>query len=138
MVFFNILLIIYEYTVAVFRHTRRHQISLQMVVEPPCGCWDLNSGRAVDAQPLSHLSRPPPSWFLDQVFILHSKLCAGPKTTRIKHHSSRSWTFTAATYMLVIGNRSSGSLFQPLSRTGQVSKTFAQAPSKETGFVAPG
>ena len=27
----------------VFRHTRRgHQIPLQMVVRPPCGCWELN------------------------------------------------------------------------------------------------
>jgi hypothetical protein len=39
-------IIIYKYTVPVFRHTRRgHQIPLQMVhCEPPCGCWDLNSG----------------------------------------------------------------------------------------------
>ena len=30
------------YTVAVFRHSRRGcQISF---FEPPCGCWDLNSG----------------------------------------------------------------------------------------------
>jgi hypothetical protein len=31
-----------EYTIAIFRHTRRgHQISLQMVVShPPCGCWN--------------------------------------------------------------------------------------------------
>lgn len=32
--------------------------------EPLCGCWDLNSGRAVGAQPLSHLSRPPLHGFL--------------------------------------------------------------------------
>jgi hypothetical protein len=38
---FNYLFNVYEYTVAVFRHTRRgHQISLQS----PCGCWGLNSG----------------------------------------------------------------------------------------------
>ena len=34
-----------EYTVAVFRHTRR---GIQMPIidgcKPPCGCWDLNSG----------------------------------------------------------------------------------------------
>ena len=33
----------YKYTVAVFRNSRRGcQISL--CCEPPCGCWDLNSG----------------------------------------------------------------------------------------------
>jgi hypothetical protein len=44
--FFKIyLFIICEYTVAVFRHSRRgHQISLRDGCEPPCGCWDLNSG----------------------------------------------------------------------------------------------
>jgi hypothetical protein len=42
--FYICLFIIHKYTVAVFRPPRRgHQISLQMV-EPPCGCWDLNSG----------------------------------------------------------------------------------------------
>jgi hypothetical protein len=35
----------YEYTVAVFRETRRgHQMLLQMVVSHQCGCWESNSG----------------------------------------------------------------------------------------------
>jgi hypothetical protein len=34
-------IIINKYTVAVFRHTRRGR---QGGGEPPCGCWDLNSG----------------------------------------------------------------------------------------------
>jgi hypothetical protein len=39
------LFIICKYTVAVLRYSRRgHQISLRMVCEPPCGCWDLNLG----------------------------------------------------------------------------------------------
>ena len=39
------LFIICKYTVAVLRYSRRaHQISLRMVCEPPCGCWELNSG----------------------------------------------------------------------------------------------
>ena len=44
--FFKIyLLYLYEYTVAVFRHTRRgHQLLLTNGCEPPCGCWELNSG----------------------------------------------------------------------------------------------
>jgi hypothetical protein len=39
-----------KYTVAIFRHTRRgHQISLgRDGCEPPCGCWDLNSGPSVE------------------------------------------------------------------------------------------
>jgi hypothetical protein len=41
----GLFIIIHKYTVAVFRHTRRGlQISLWVVVKPPCGCWDLNSG----------------------------------------------------------------------------------------------
>jgi hypothetical protein len=36
---------LYKYTVAVFRHTRRgHQIPIIDGCEPPCGCWELNSG----------------------------------------------------------------------------------------------
>jgi hypothetical protein len=32
-------------TDAIFRYTRRgRQISLQDGCEPPCGCWELNSG----------------------------------------------------------------------------------------------
>ena len=35
----------YEYAIAVFRHTRRgQQIPLQMVVSYHHGCWELNSG----------------------------------------------------------------------------------------------
>ena len=41
---FNLFIIISKYTVTVFRRTRRgHQISW-MRCEPPCGCWELNSG----------------------------------------------------------------------------------------------
>ena len=32
------------YTVAVFRHTRRASDLITDGCEPPCGCWDLNSG----------------------------------------------------------------------------------------------
>ena len=44
--FFKIyLFIMCVYTVAVFRHSRRgHQIFVTDGREPPCGCWDLNSG----------------------------------------------------------------------------------------------
>jgi hypothetical protein len=44
--FFKDLFNICEYIVAVFRHTRRgHRISLHTDgCEPPCGCWELNSG----------------------------------------------------------------------------------------------
>jgi hypothetical protein len=34
-----------EYTVTVFRHTRRrHWITITDGCEPPCGFWELNSG----------------------------------------------------------------------------------------------
>jgi hypothetical protein len=39
------LFIIWKYIVAVFRHSRRgSQISFTDGCEPPCDCWDLNSG----------------------------------------------------------------------------------------------
>jgi hypothetical protein len=37
------LFIICKYTVAVFRHTRESDL-ITDGCEPPCGCWDLNSG----------------------------------------------------------------------------------------------
>jgi hypothetical protein len=44
-IFFFFLFYVYEYTVAVFRDTRRgHQIPITDGCEPPCGCWELNSG----------------------------------------------------------------------------------------------
>jgi hypothetical protein len=38
------LLIICKYTVAVFRHQKRASDLITDGCEPPCGCWDLNSG----------------------------------------------------------------------------------------------
>jgi hypothetical protein len=51
--FKDCLFYVYEYTVAVFRNTRRgHQIPFIIDgCESPCGCWDLNSG-ALEEQPL--------------------------------------------------------------------------------------
>ena len=45
-VFFNIYLFyVCEYTVTLFRHTRRgHWITITDDFAPPCGCWELNSG----------------------------------------------------------------------------------------------
>jgi hypothetical protein len=44
--FFKIYLFyVCEYTVAVVRHSRRrHRIPFTGGCEPPCGCWELNSG----------------------------------------------------------------------------------------------
>jgi hypothetical protein len=42
---FIYLFIYYKYTVAVFRHSRKRTSDLITDgCEPPCGCWDLNSG----------------------------------------------------------------------------------------------
>jgi hypothetical protein len=38
------LFIICKYTVAVFRHPRRDSVIITDGCEPPCSCWDLNSG----------------------------------------------------------------------------------------------
>jgi E3 ubiquitin-protein ligase NEDD4 len=37
---------VYEYTIAVFRHTRKGHSSYPITdgCEPPCRCWELNSG----------------------------------------------------------------------------------------------
>jgi hypothetical protein len=40
----HLFIIICKYTVAVFRHTRRASDLIADGCEPPCGCWDLNSG----------------------------------------------------------------------------------------------
>jgi hypothetical protein len=36
--------VIHKYTVAVFRHQKRASDLITGGCEPPCGCWDLNSG----------------------------------------------------------------------------------------------
>jgi len=38
------LFIIYKYTVAVQTHQKRASDLITDGCEPPCGCWDLNSG----------------------------------------------------------------------------------------------
>jgi hypothetical protein len=56
------LFIICKYTIAVFRHTRRDSVIITDGCEPPCGCWNLNSGpleeQSVLLTALSHLSSP--------------------------------------------------------------------------------
>jgi len=43
--FFKIYLFyVYEYTVAVLRHQKRTSGPITDACEPPCGCWELNSG----------------------------------------------------------------------------------------------
>ena len=38
------LFIICKHTITVFRHPRRDSVIITDGCEPPCGCWDLNSG----------------------------------------------------------------------------------------------
>ena len=43
--FIYLFILCIEYTIAFFRHTRRgHQTPLTDGCEPPCDCWELNSG----------------------------------------------------------------------------------------------
>jgi hypothetical protein len=37
-------IVVCKYTVAVFRHQKRSSDLIKDGYEPPCGCWDLNSG----------------------------------------------------------------------------------------------
>ena len=48
---FKDLFYLYEYTVAIFRHTRTDR------GEPPCGCWELNS-RPLEEQTVLLTSEP--------------------------------------------------------------------------------
>ncbi len=38
------LFVICKYSVAVFRHLRKESDLVMDGCEPPCGCWDLNTG----------------------------------------------------------------------------------------------
>jgi hypothetical protein len=42
--FLDLFIIIHKFTVADFRHTKRVCHLIMGGCEPPCGCWDLNSG----------------------------------------------------------------------------------------------
>jgi hypothetical protein len=44
MVFKKDLFILCEYTVTIFRHQKRASDLITDGCEPPCGCWELNSG----------------------------------------------------------------------------------------------
>jgi hypothetical protein len=63
-----------EYIVAVFRHSRGVQkILLQMVCEPPCGCWELNSGPLEEQSVL--LTTEPALPAQDTCFHLFTIVC---------------------------------------------------------------
>ena len=47
--FFIYLFYICEYTVALFTHPKRASDPFTDGCEPPCGCWEFNSRRAVSA-----------------------------------------------------------------------------------------
>jgi hypothetical protein len=51
--------VLYKYPVAVFRHNRKRASDLITDdCEPPCGCWDLNSGPSEEQSVLFHLASP--------------------------------------------------------------------------------
>jgi hypothetical protein len=90
--FKTLFIIICKYTVAVFRHTRRgRQISLQMVDEPPCGCWDLNSG-PLEGQPVLSTAEPSlqPWWHIplkDFIYFIYvSTLSSATPEEGIRSH----------------------------------------------------
>jgi hypothetical protein len=82
-------------TVAVFRCARRgHQISFKDGCEPPCGCWDLNSGPSEEQSVL--LTAGPslqPLGFLFVCFVLFFK-----ETKSTKLLLQRAMLMTALTY----------------------------------------
>jgi hypothetical protein len=67
---FIYLFYICEYTVVVFRHTRRgHQIPLRRY-EPSCDCWELNSG-PVEEQSVLLTTEPSLQHYLFLCIYLH-------------------------------------------------------------------
>jgi hypothetical protein len=71
------LFIICVYTVAVFRYSRRgDQIFVMDGCEPPCGCWDLNSGPLEEQSVLltAEPSYQPENPFLKAVFLAHMNI----------------------------------------------------------------
>jgi hypothetical protein len=86
------LFIIYKYTVAVFRHTRRgHQISLQMVVSHHVVAGILNSGPSEEQSVLLTTEpslQPPSPLFLIAVIVF------------LGYHSSGATSFWVHSYIL--------------------------------------
>jgi len=84
----NILRCIYfMYTVAVFRHTRRgHEIPLQMVVKPPRGCQELNSG-PLEEQPVLLTAEP----FLQLILNLPFWECVVQADTEERAYKAVAW-----------------------------------------------
>jgi hypothetical protein len=67
------LFIICKYTVAVFRHQKRESDLITDGCEPPCGCWDLNSGPLEEQLgALNHwaISPAPGLWILKKDLFL--------------------------------------------------------------------
>jgi hypothetical protein len=65
------------YTVAVFRHSRRgHQVFVTDGCEPPCGCWDLNSGPLEEQSVLltTEPTQQPCNVHFKESFVYHSNL----------------------------------------------------------------
>jgi hypothetical protein len=73
-----------EFTLAVFRHTRRgHRVPITDDREPLCGCWELNSGPQ-EKQPVLLTAKPSLqpsscflSWILNVLFnnYIRSQVC---------------------------------------------------------------
>jgi hypothetical protein len=79
------------YTVAVFRHSRRgHQIFVTDGCEPPCGCWDLNSGPLEEQSVLltaEPSNQPPHSVFLNSSCLAGS---SNSYTSRLEYQTKYS------------------------------------------------
>ena len=74
-IYFNV----YEYTVVVFRHQKRVSDHIADGGEPPCDCWELNSGPLEEQSVLltSEPSLQPPCVSFDLILTLFLK-CNNP------------------------------------------------------------
>jgi hypothetical protein len=75
---------LYEYNVTVVRHTRRGYLIIDGC-EPPCGCWELNSGPLEEQSVLLITEpslQPPALWFVSPLgtmnFLREQKLSIRP------------------------------------------------------------
>jgi hypothetical protein len=64
------LFILCEYTIAVFRHSRRgHRTPITDGCDPPCGCWEMNSG-PLEVQSVLLTAEPSISPAPSRLFLL--------------------------------------------------------------------
>ena len=122
--FFRFVFYLSEYAAVIFRHTRRDQSDLITDgCEPPCGCWQLNSGRLEEQSVL--LTAEPSLQPLLLFFVL------------VKNLDSRGWGFSSVVERLPSKRKALGRARSPApekKKRGRKNKQNKQNKKKPSGF----